>query len=82
MFFVVFGIDDTFIVGEKNYFKIISIRKKIIFKDIKTGFSYNGICYIKDKIILIVTGSLNTILFKYIDFDSLQKNLKIKVIVI
>ena len=50
MFFVVFGIDDTFIVGEKNYFKIISIRKKIIIKDIKTRFSYNGIFYIKYKI--------------------------------
>ena len=42
--------DDTFIVGEKNYFKIISIRKKIIIKDIKTRFSYNGIFYIKYKI--------------------------------
>ena len=42
--------DDTFIVGEKNYFKIISIRKKIIIKDIKTRFSYNGIVYIKYKI--------------------------------
>ena len=49
--------DDNLTVGEKNYFKIISISKKIIIKDIKTGFSYNGICYIKDKIILIDTGS-------------------------
>jgi len=47
-----------------------------------TGFSYNGICYIKDKIILIVTGSLNIILFKYINFEYIQKNQKIKVILI
>ena len=70
--------DDNYIVDEKNYFKIISIRKKIIIKDIKIGFSYNEICYIKDKIILISTGSLNIILFKYSNFEYIQKNKKSK----
>ena len=65
--------DDNFIVGEKNSFKIISISKKLIIKDIKTGFSCNGICYIKDKNILIVAGSLNIILFKYNNFEYFQK---------
>ena len=82
MFFVVFWnslckIDDEhFIVAEKNYFKIISIRKKIIFKDMKTEYFYNGICYINDKIILLVIGSLNIILFKYIIFKYIFKKFK------
>ena len=33
--------DDYFIAGKKNYFKRNSISKKIIIKNIKTGFSYN-----------------------------------------
>ena len=48
----------------------------------KTEYYYNGICYINDKSIIFVNGSLNIILFKYIIFKYIQKIQKIKVILI